>query len=157
MLCGMAFPFARALPILRGISELAGPNLREVDGRDLAVWLAERGEDWDVPGFKNAFFALRDADLVKCHFTSHYDAVGACVTMIRLGTSGRQAVEGWPSAGAIDAEALAGAIVSALHAKADDPALSDDARNALRKLADTAMNAAVNASVAAGMRAAGVA
>lgn len=152
----MPFPFARALPILRGISELSGADLQRVDGVALVAWLAERGEEWSEVGINNAVRALTDARLIDCSFAPPGEATGSTVRRIKLDARGRQLVEGWPSTGSIDAQALASAIVTALAAQAEEPDAPEEIKSLGKRLGEGAVSAAINGAVAYGMKQAGI-
>lgn len=153
----MAFPFSRALPILRGVSELSGVDLHDVEGEELATWVAERDEQWSYVGFDNAMRRLKSEGYLSCYFDhSTTDAPGSTVHMIRLLHPGREVAENWPSSGKLDPATVSAAITAALDAAADDEQLPEDERGALRKIGEGAANTVLQTAITAAMARLGI-
>lgn len=151
----MAFPFARAVPMLRGLSELTTLAQPSANGAHLMAWLATHSDAMSLVEFTNAVRLLAEDEFVVADFDpDDGDEPGANIE-IALGRRGRQLVDGWPSSGSVDAEALASAIITALDAQGAEHDAPDELKSLAKRLAEGALSTAFSTAVAAGMTTAG--
>lgn len=144
----MPTPFARALPVLRGIDELSSFG-GEASFQALWDWLASRGEIWGDEELAVAMDTLQHDGYVDG--TSHDSG---WIT-VGLDSRGRQVVGGWPADGALDPSTLVAAITAALDAAADDPNVPEEQRGMLRRVGEGALTTAVTTAVATAFAAVG--
>lgn len=116
--------------ILLSVSALSGDVYRDVSGEELTAELSRRGfEPKPRPELINLMHQLQDAGYLSCTFT------GSGVEMIRLDHRGRQEVEGWPVIPGQPSASDVQALVDALIARSEDPAIPEPERGKARAAA----------------------